>query len=114
MDRPETELLPSSSPVPARRPEDFPLEVHGSLATLRAIAKQAKSRTDPGLRWATEDEITVAVTLQKPWMCTATSAGCRVRSDGDHAETPGDRDADQMAPVPERLEHVRHLFPPID
>ena len=24
------------------------------------------------------------------------------------------RVVDQMAPVPERLEHVRHLFPPID
>lgn len=74
MRRPETQLVPSSSPVPARRPEDFPPDVHGSLATLRAIAKQAKSRTDPGLRWATDEEIALAVALQKPGMCTAHSS----------------------------------------
>ena len=47
-----------------------------------AIAKQAKSRTDPNLRWATEDEIALAVTLQKPWTDTEDfGAGSRTRTD---------------------------------
>jgi hypothetical protein len=52
----------------------FPPEVHQSLAELRQIAKRAKSRTEPGLRWATEAEIALAESLQKPWMCTGHSA----------------------------------------
>src|SRR5687767_14375653 len=53
---------------------EFPPEVHQSLAELRQIAKVAKSRTDPGLRWATEDEIALATTLRKPYHCTGHSS----------------------------------------
>src|SRR5688572_18126042 len=75
MGSPETRIAATAAAaVPARRPDDFPPEVHGSLAALRAIAKQAKSRTDAGLRMATEDEIALATALQKPWMCTAHSS----------------------------------------
>lgn len=57
-----------------RRPDDFPPEVHASLAKLRTIAKAARSRKDPGLRWASDDEIALAVSLLKPWMCGARSS----------------------------------------
>jgi hypothetical protein len=53
---------------------EFPPEVHQSLAELRQIAKTAKTRNDPRLRWATEDEIALAVSLQKPWMCRGHSS----------------------------------------
>jgi hypothetical protein len=48
----------------------FPPEVHSSLAELRTIAKTARSKDDPRLRRATLDEIALARTLHKDWMCT--------------------------------------------
>ena len=43
--------------------------VHESLAELRRIAKEAKSRDDPRLRKATEAEIQLATTLLPPHAC---------------------------------------------
>lgn len=63
-----TELVPAP-----KRPEDFPPEVHASLAELRAIAKQATSHTDPSLRRATDDEIALAQLQRKPGHCVASS-----------------------------------------
>ena len=51
----------------------FPQSVHDSLAELRQIAKRAKSREDPALRWATEDEIALATSLRKAWHCSGHS-----------------------------------------
>src|SRR5215204_463049 len=53
---------------------EFSSVVHQSLAELRSIAKAAKSRNDPRLRWATDVEIALAVSLQKPWMCSGHSS----------------------------------------
>jgi len=47
----------------------FPQAVHDSLAELRRIARAAKSRDDPRLRKATEDELALAVSLRKDWHC---------------------------------------------
>lgn len=52
---------------------EFPPEVHESLKELRRIARYAKSRSDPGLRWATADEIALAETQRTPNQCVATS-----------------------------------------
>jgi len=48
---------------------DFPPEVHASLAELQRIARRARSRHDPTLRWATPDEIALAETQRKPYHC---------------------------------------------
>jgi hypothetical protein len=60
--------------LPQRTPESFPPEVHASVAELYALARQATSRTDPILRWATPDEIALSEALRAPNACTATSA----------------------------------------
>lgn len=57
--------------VPARI---FPQSAHDSLAELRQIAKRARSRDDPALRWATEDEIALATSLRKDWHCSSHSS----------------------------------------
>jgi hypothetical protein len=59
--------------VHVRRPEDFPESVHQSLQALRLIARQAKSKDDPGLRKATPDELALAEVLRKPNDCVAHS-----------------------------------------
>src|SRR5688572_24562850 len=53
----------------ALTPADFPEETHQSLRELRAIAKTAKSREDPRLRKATDDERRLALSLRKEWHC---------------------------------------------
>jgi hypothetical protein len=61
----------SSLTVAAR---EFPESVHRSLAELRAIAKAAKSKDDPLLRWGTEAEIALSEALRKPWHCLGHSS----------------------------------------
>ena len=51
----------------------FAPEVHASLAELRQIARDAKSRDDPRLRKATPEEVALAVTLRKAWACRGSS-----------------------------------------
>ena len=58
----------------ARTPESFPPEVHASLAELRVIARYAKSKDDPTLRRATDDEIALSELLRRPTDCTAHSS----------------------------------------
>ncbi len=62
-----------STELVRQRPEDFPPEVHESLAQLRAIATAATSHTDPRLRRATDDELALAQLLRKPGHCVGSS-----------------------------------------
>lgn len=52
----------------------FPQSVHDSLAELRRIAKAAKSKDDPNLRWATKDELALAEQQHSPKACTGHSS----------------------------------------
>ena len=58
-----------------RRPDDFPPEVHESLAQLRALAKSAKSQDDWYARGrrATDEEVALAETLRHPTHCAGKS-----------------------------------------
>lgn len=48
--------------------------VAASLAELKRIAHAAKSRNDPKLRRATPEEVALALTQRKDWMCTGISS----------------------------------------
>jgi hypothetical protein len=55
-------------------PPDFPASVYESLAELRQVAREAESRDDPRLRRATDQEIALATTQHKEWMCSGHSS----------------------------------------
>jgi hypothetical protein len=48
--------------------------VADSLAALRQIARHAKDRHDPALRWATAEEIALAESQRRPHHCAGSSA----------------------------------------
>src|SRR5689334_645835 len=58
----------------ALTPGEFPQSVHDSLAELRRIAKEAKSRDDPRLRLATPDERALSESMRLPWHCAGHSS----------------------------------------